>query len=185
MRTGLLVQLMQTNRGRVRGLAIVAAGLFFSTFALAATLGLRFNASPSLPLGLYIISDDREASLVEFCPQEPYASFAAVRGYRDRGSCPDGASPFMKHIVAEPGDTVEVSPRGIAVNGREISNTEPRDRDSAGRPLAPWPFGKYQVSSDTVWVASSYHPRSFDSRYFGPIPAATIRNRIRPLLTAW
>ena len=78
MRTGLLVQLKHVDRKRVRGLAFVGAGLFCSTFALAAMLGLRFNASPSLPLGLYIVSDDREASLIEFCPQEPYASFAAV-----------------------------------------------------------------------------------------------------------
>jgi type IV secretory pathway protease TraF len=34
-----------------------------------------------------------------------------------------------------------------------------------------------------VWVASSYNGRSFDSRYFGPVDAVTIRNHVRPLLT--
>ena len=34
----------------------------------------------------------------------------------------------------------------------------------------------------TVWVVSDYHPRSFDSRYFGPISKALIRHYLRPLL---
>jgi type IV secretory pathway protease TraF len=38
------------------------------------------------------------------------------------------------------------------------------------------------VSPGTIWVASTYHPRSFDSRYFGPIAVADIRARLAPLL---
>lgn len=185
MRTGLLDRLKYADRKRARGICFIASALLLSSFLLAGITGLRFNASPSLPVGLYIVSADPDASLVEFCPAEPYASLAASRGYRSGGTCPDGASPFMKQIVAKPGDKVDFSPDGIAVNGRLIANTQPRDRDSAGRPLEVWPFGSYRVAPGTSWVASSYHPRSFDSRYFGPIPTASIRNHVRPLLTAW
>ena len=38
-------------------------------------------------------------------------SFAAIRGYRDAGNCPDGATPLMKPVVARSGDIVDVSPR--------------------------------------------------------------------------
>jgi conjugative transfer signal peptidase TraF len=185
MWTGLLDRLKYTDGKRAKGIGFAVGGLFFSSFVLAGIVNLRFNASPSLPVGLYIVSADPDARLVEFCPAEPYASLATSRGYRTGGTCPDGASPFMKQIVAKPGDTVDFSPDGIAVNGRLIVNTQPRDRDSAGRPLEVWPFGSYRVAPGTLWVASAYHPRSFDSRYFGPIPTASIRNHVRPLLTAW
>jgi type IV secretory pathway protease TraF len=35
----------------------------------------------------------------------------------------------------------------------------------------------------TVWVISSFNSRSFDSRYFGPIPASSIRSRLQALIT--
>jgi conjugative transfer signal peptidase TraF len=89
----------------------------------------------------------------------------------------------MKPVVAIAGDTVEYSEFGIAVNGNLLRNSAPRSRDSKGRPLVHFPFGTYRVAADMVWVVSSYHPLSFDSRYFGPILAAAIRERLRPLLT--
>ena len=39
------------------------------------------------------------------------------------------------------------------------------------------------VTPGTVWVASSYHSRSFDSRYFGPVYTTAIRHRLKALLT--
>jgi conjugative transfer signal peptidase TraF len=145
--------------------------------------GIRVNASSSLPIGLYIKTSARKANLVEFCPPEPFASFSKGRGYRPGGSCPDAAAPLMKPVVAAEGDTVEVSARGVAVNGRLLPNSAPRTADSQNRPLRHWPFGKYRVAAGTVWVVSSFNQRSFDSRYFGPIPRVCIRSRLRPLLT--
>jgi conjugative transfer signal peptidase TraF len=166
-------------------LALIAFGVLIGTFQLCGLAGIRLNASPSLPVGLYMTSTRPEANLVEFCPAEPFASFAIARGYRDAGACRDGAAPLMKPVIARTGDLVEISANGIAVNGRLVPNTAPRTADSQGRPLTPWPFGRYTVAPDTVWVASSYHARSFDSRYFGPIPTSSIREHVRPLLTAW
>ncbi len=144
---------------------------------------MRINISPSLPVGLYVTTSDTSSRLVEFCPPEPYARFAIVRGYREAGNCPDGAAPLLKPVIAEPGDVVEVSQRGLIVNGRVIPNTAAVPTDTKGRPLNSWPLGRYQVGAGTLWVASSYHPRSFDSRYFGPIAQTTIRDHLRPLMT--
>ncbi len=88
----------------------------------------------------------------------------------------------MKPVVARSGDVVSVSKRGVAVNGRAIPNSAPLLKDTANRPLTPWRFGAYTVQPGTVWVVSSYHSRSFDSRYFGPISETRIRGRLRPLL---
>ena len=168
---------------KIRGAALVAAGAVVATFQLCGSLGLRINTSPSLPMGLYITTAEAGANMVEFCPAEPFATFAIVRGYRDPGTCRDGAAPLLKPIVAKSGDVVELSARGISVNGALLSNTAPLSKDTKGRPLEAWPFGRYVVASETVWVASSYHPRSFDSRYFGPISTTAIRNRVKAFLT--
>jgi len=164
--------------------------LAFGAGTLALTLvaswaGLRLNDSPSMPTGLYVrTSSESRSSLIVFCPAEPFARLSVERGYRSRGTCGDGAEPLAKPIVARPGDVVELSATGIAVNGRLLPNTPPLATDTAGQPLPHWPFGRYVVAPGTVWVASTYSPRSFDSRYFGPVEARQVREHVRPLLTA-
>ena len=183
MTAGRLDRLRNTCFAPIRRLSLIAIGVSVGTFQLFGFLGLRINTSPSLPMGLYVTTADSDANLVEFCPAEPFAALAIVRGYRDSGICPDGAAPLLKPVVARPGDVVELSTRGISVNGALLSNTAPLSKDTKARPLKAWPFGRYVVASGTVWVASSYHPRSFDSRYFGPISTSAIRERLKEFLT--
>jgi conjugative transfer signal peptidase TraF len=180
---GLFDGVQKVNRRSIRRGAGIAAVAFTAPFFIAGTMGIRINASTSLPLGLYTETPDFRAPLIEFCPQEPYGSFAAGRGYRSLGNCPDGAAPLMKPVVAKAGDVVDVSSLGITVNGVLLPNTAPKDQDSKGRPMQPWPFGQYRVPSGFVWVASSYNPWSLDSRYFGPLPVGIIRSHLKPLLT--
>jgi conjugative transfer signal peptidase TraF len=148
---------------------------------LPGLLGVRVNTTNSLPKGLYLITQDENAPLVEFCPEGIFSTLSVVRGYRPGGLCPDGAAPLLKPVIAGAGDTVELSEEGIRVNGRLLPNTAPQRVDTAGRPLTAWPSGVYPVTSATVWVASTYHANSFDSRYFGPIPIGQIQHRLRPL----
>ena len=176
------------NHGRsvsLKKVVLLAAGTAVGVFQLCGWLGLRFNPSPSLPLGIYITTDRPDVTLVEFCPAQPFARLAAERGYREKGTCPDGAAPLLKPVAAKPGDIVDLSPRGIAVNGKLLPNTAPLRRDTKGRPLVPWNFGRRMVEPGTIWAASTYNRRSYDSRYFGPVNVASIRAQVRPLLTLW
>jgi conjugative transfer signal peptidase TraF len=168
---------------RLKAPAVALAVTSLAAFGLCAWGGIRFNSTGSLPIGLYRVSTAADANLAEFCPPEPLSRLSVVRQYRNRGNCPDGDNPLMKPIVAIPSDVVILSESGLKVNGKLLWNTAPRSRDSKGRPLPHYPFGTYRVSSGTVWVASSYHPLSFDSRYFGPIPTSIIRHRLKPFLT--
>jgi conjugative transfer signal peptidase TraF len=183
MKAGLLARLRTTDRRRARKVGLLALGTLGCMLMVPAIVGVRLNDSPSLPVGLYVVTSDRSADLVEFCPTEPYASLAAERGYRSEGSCPDGGAPLMKPIAAQPGDTVEISSHGFAVNGNALPNTAPLNVDTEGRTLQHWPFGKYRVKTGTVWVISSYNRRSFDSRYFGPIAEKQIRHHLRLFIT--
>jgi type IV secretory pathway protease TraF len=87
----------------------------------------------------------------------------------------------MKPVVARAGDRVELTDHGITVNGRFLPNTAPRVNDSTRRPMVHWRFGMFSVAPDALWVVSTYNPRSFDSRYFGPVLASSARDHLRPL----
>lgn len=169
--------------GRILFIGLPALLGAFALFGLA---GLRINSSASLPAGLYIASPD--GPFVEFCPDDH--GLSAQRNYRQtplmtlwaKGVCPDGAAPLLKPVIGNAGDEIVLSPAGITVNGKLRPHTAPLEQDSAGRPLTHWPFGRYIGAPGTLWVGSSDNPRSYDSRYLGPIQQGAIRARLRTLL---
>ena len=168
------------NRKVLRVLLLTLAATL-SVASLPGLVGLRINTTKSIPEGFYIIAKDGNAPFVEFCPDGVSSRLSVQRGYRPAGVCPDGAAPLIKPVIARSWDTVLISAGGIRVNGRLLPNTTPKYIDSLGRPLPVWPCGTYAVAPDSIWVASSYHPNSFDSRYFGPISTRSIRHWLRPL----
>lgn len=170
---------LATARKLIAAGALILIGTL-QTFDLA---GLRINTSPSLPVGLYMTTSDPTANLIEFCPGSPFGALALQRGYRSAGSCKDGGAPLLKPVIATAGDLVDVSAMGLAVNGRAVPNTAPMTVDIKHRSLPAWPSGRYVVPSTEVWVASSFNPRSFDSRYFGPVSVTAIHEHLRPLMT--
>src|ERR1700691_4997889 len=168
MMPGLLDRVRNSRFAAVRRIGSVVVIVSVGTFQICGLLGIRINTSPSLPVGLYLVTTEGNANLIEFCPAEPFAALSLVRGYRSPGVCQDGGAPLLKPIIAKCGDLVELSARGICVNGRLLANTAPLVKDTKGRPLKSCPWGRFEVAPGTVWVASSYDSRSFDRRYFGP-----------------
>ena len=81
--------------GSLKKIVLIAAGTAVAAFQFCGWLGLRFNPSPSLPLGIYTTTDRPDANLVEFCPAQPFARIATERGYRSQGACPDGGAPLL------------------------------------------------------------------------------------------
>ena len=148
--------------------------------------GLRVNLSGSMPVGLYRITSGPPAkgAMLLACLPESVAVFARTRGYVPSGRCPGAAAPIGKAVLATAGDSVQVTDTGLVVNGRLLPNTRPLAVDGAGRPIPRLPNGTYVVAGDEVWLYSPYSKRSFDSRYFGPLPLACVLNRVLPLWTA-
>jgi conjugative transfer signal peptidase TraF len=87
----------------------------------------------------------------------------------------------VKPVAAIAGDLVTITAAGFAVNGKPMADTAQLGEDSAGRPLQPIPAGTYRVPAGAVWLLSGHDPRSFDSRYFGAVPAANIQGIARPV----
>lgn len=181
---GLWDRFRSTDIKKAKRIGVSACALLVGTFLLGGMAGIRINASPSLPIGLYATTADPKAELVEFCPPEPYASLAIRRGYRTKGVCRDGATPLLKPIAAREGDWVEVSLAGVRVNGRLLPNSVPRPTDTSGRPMPTAEYPAHRVGPGMIWVVSTYNARSFDSRYFGPISDQTITAKLRPFIVA-
>ena len=55
--------------------------------------------------------------------------------------------------------------------------------DRGGRELAPYRRGPRRLEAGEIWLHSPYEVRSWDSRYFGPVPISNIKYHVAPLLT--
>jgi conjugative transfer signal peptidase TraF len=172
---------------RRRTLAVVAAqASVLGGLAAAGASGVRWNGSASMPQGLWILapadSAIRRGEIVAACPPDTTAvRQAALRGYIPAGRCPDDLEPLLKTAAAVAGDMVMVTRSGVTVNGVPVDDTTPLDHDGAGRLLRPFPAGAHSVPSGQIWLLSSHQPLGFDSRYFGPVPAANVRGVARPV----
>ncbi len=172
----------------VRGLRfwpLGLAGLGSLVGANAHHSGLRFNWTASAPIGFYRERPLKVArgELALVCLPPAVEDLGRHRGYLPAGDCPGGSSPALKQIVGLPGDTVALGEAFLAVNGRVLLETPVQRSDSSGRPLAHAPFGSHVLPPDRVWVTGLNPVRSWDSRYFGPIPIDSLVGTARPLLT--
>ena len=185
--TGLFSSILHLPRISLAALAV--AGSAFGVMFAGVNLGLVFNYTHSAPFGLYMeIATPTEARrepppYIFFCPDVRWPSMNNEPNYRSpMRTCPDGFSPLIKPVIAWPGDTVQTSPQGITVNGVLLAHTVSLNHDSQGRIVHPFAYGTYRVQPGQLWAVSSFSPRSFDSRYFGPVPLRSVHLWIRPLL---
>ena len=148
---------------------------------VAWTSGLVVNLTPSLPLGLYLRVDRKTVEvgdLVAVCPPEEAAAVPRKAGLLIKGSCASGTLPLLKRVAVEGGGLVEVRPTGIYLDGSWIQSPAP----DVG--LTRWPIGRHRLVRDHLWLSAD-HPRSWDSRFFGPIHRNRVLGIYRPLWTWW
>jgi len=128
-----------------------------------------WNASPSVPVGLYWIANQPVArgqlALIKL-PSE-IAMFANVRGYLP------ASVDLLKPIAAVGGDRVCRIASVVTVNGRTIAFASVVD--SAGRRLPRWQ-GCSVLRDGQFFVLAARHG-SFDGRYFGVLTVNNIVGR--------
>jgi conjugative transfer signal peptidase TraF len=128
------------------------------------------NTSPSLPLGLYraVPGPPRRGAIVVVCLPAPLGTFARTRGYLGRGPCPGDVERFGKIVAGVAGDHVYVDSNGVTINGALVPHSRALGRDTHGR-LLPHAWGSKTIQPGELFLLATRHPRSFDSRYFGPV----------------
>jgi conjugative transfer signal peptidase TraF len=138
---------------------------------------LIWNASASVPIGLYAIHPARGLHVTELVvvrPPGPLAHFLDERRY-----LPNGV-PMLKRILALPGQTFCRTDRTITVDG--IAMGDALDRDSRVRPLPVWQ-GCRRIPHGEVFLMNWQSEDSLDGRYFGPLPITAIVGRADPFWT--
>ena len=140
-------------------------------------LRLVWNASASVPIGLYDLDPPRHLAvgdLVAVMPDKPLADFMVERGYIGRGV------PLLKRVLGLPGQRVCRSGATITVDNVEMGAALERDR--MGRDLPVWQ-GCRIIRDGELFLMNWEIRDSLDGRYFGPVPASSVIGRALPLWT--
>ena len=157
-------------------LGLLALCALTTALTCIAASRLIWNRTPSLPLGVYLRSPDARAG---------YGDLVALRVppnvrqlVHERHYLP-GGSLLIKPVAAVAGDEVCVRRGLLTINGTPFGRI--LTRDSAGRELPT--FAGCGVLPDGQVFLASHHPRSFDSRSFGPVDVHALQGTVTPLWT--
>ena len=169
--------------GATRGpLGFLAA--FTVILAVLVAVGEAFgllisNTDIAAPFGIYrVVSREvKRDETVAACLPLDIALQGLTRGYLRTGECVGNAEPVGKIAGALPGDVVDIERDRIAVSTRRIPHSAVASHDSAGRPLHRASWGKHKVAGREVWFLGLNDRRRWDSRYFGPVPLASVRSK--------
>ncbi|RWJ45212.1 MAG: conjugative transfer signal peptidase TraF [Mesorhizobium sp.] len=162
----------------------VAAASLIMLAGIAWFGGFRLNLTRSYPPGLWRIEPlerpPAAGDLVFICPPDtPVFRMAREHFYLGRGLCPGWFSPLIKTVVATGGQSIAIGAE-VSIDGKPLASSDLQPSDAAGRALAPFAGG--QVPGGFLFLHSDF-AGSYDSRYFGPIPASGLLGRAHPLLT--
>jgi conjugative transfer signal peptidase TraF len=165
--------------GRVMTLltALLAATAVLSSIAGRPVPRFLWNASESVPIGLYRLQPTDQlfvTELVAIEPPEPFATFLSDGRFLPRGIL------MLKRVLALPGQIVCREEFRITVDKTEMGVA--RKHDSRGRPLPVWQ-GCHVIADGEVFLMNWQSADSLDGRYFGPIPTSAVIGRAVPMWT--
>jgi conjugative transfer signal peptidase TraF len=166
-----------TSRLMMLRTTFAVAAALVSTIALEPLPLYIWNASASVPIGLYSLRSAKRFHVTELVavePPEPLATFLDLNGY-----LPVGVR-MLKRILALPGQTVCRMDLTISVDN--IAVGEAKDRDGQGRPLPRWQ-GCRVVGDGELFLMNWQSDDSLDGRYFGFLPASAVIGRALPVWT--
>jgi conjugative transfer signal peptidase TraF len=156
--------------------SLVAIACLVSTIG-GATPRYVWNASSSVPVGLYQIEPAGKLTITQLVavqPPDPLAAFLDLNGYLPSGL------PMLKRVVALPGQIVCRIGLIITVDNFEIGQAH--ERDGQNRPLPVWQ-GCRVIGEDEIFIMNWQSADSLDSRYFGPLSASAVIGRALPVWT--
>lgn len=156
---------------------LVAAALIAAPLVTRPAPRLVWNASASVPIGLYLAMPADRLALGDLVAAAPPAALAPLLS--ERGYLPLGV-PLLKRVQGLPGARVCRIGLVITVDGVPLGTA--RDRDRAGHDLPIWQ-GCRMLAEGEVFLMNRDVPDSLDGRYFGPLPASSIIARLVPIWT--
>ena len=170
---------LRLSGGRLATFHVAALGALLVVASTADTWPLRvvYNASASVPLGWYRVSDSDEPKVGDVVVARP--PLRAERLLVERGYIGSGV-PLLKVVMAQEGARVCREDGAITIDAAPVGTA--RDRDGLGRPLPRW-RGCRVLGAGEVFLFNRDAPGSFDGRYFGPVSVTSIIGKATPLWT--
>lgn len=171
--------MIHANRCRVALLLVMIVGIGLVALASQpwATAKLIYNASSSAPLGWYLVKATTDIHRGEFAVVRlpaPIAALADERKYLPK------AVPLLKSVAAVAGDQVCEQQGLVRVNDAVVARS--LRRDGAGRELVAW-TGCRLLHTGDLFLLGTTNSASFDSRYYGPLSAASVIGKAMPVWT--
>jgi conjugative transfer signal peptidase TraF len=160
--------------------ALIVAIIVVSTLVTAyfpPTPRLVWNASPSVPVGLYVIRPAKEyhrGDLIAADLPSWLAKTFAQRGYLPRGV------PLLKFVAATMRQRVCRFGKRITIDGKTVGFA--RELDSNGRPLKTW-RGCHTLDEGEVFLMNFNVSDSLDGRYFETFKTSFIAGHAVPVWT--
>lgn len=165
------------KRQTVLVISVIAVSAIAITAMVAMPRRIIWNASASVPIGLYLVQDAnqlRVGDLLVATPPPEIEEFLANGRYVPAGV------PLIKHVSALPGQTICRIGNTITVDLRVVGKA--RKRDSKDRLLPTWQ-GCLPLASQQIFLMNTAVPDSLDGRYFGPFERSNIVGRAVPIWT--
>ena len=156
---------------------LVSCGAIASTFLSDHEPALVWNASASVPIGLYAVRPIGTLSVTDLVvarPPEPLARWLDERRYLPKGA------PLIKRVAGLSGQ--KICRDGLAVSVDGIVMAQALTRDHAERPLPVWK-GCFTLLFGEIFLLNWDEPASLDGRYFGAFPIEGVVGRATPLWT--
>lgn len=100
----------------------------------------------------------------------------------------DPEKDFIKRVIGEPGDTIEIRHKQIYVNGTKIDDPWGSFLDGPGEASRLTPrdnYGPVTVPPDNVFVMGDNRDRSYDSRFWNFVPIDDIRGKAFLIYWSW
>jgi conjugative transfer signal peptidase TraF len=163
------------RRLRTAALGALGASALALTLAFPPAPRLVWNASSSVPIGLYRVAPGTPVAagdmVVVRLPAAARA-LAARRGYLP------ASVPAVKRIAAGTGARICARGAAIWIDGMRVAARLAADR--RGRSL-PWWHGCRRLAPGEIFLLVKNSPDSFDGRYFGPSQRGDVIGRARLL----
>lgn len=172
----IIIKLTQKQKGLILSILIV---LFTNIFIFRAYLPQIFiiNTSYSLPVGIYLISNDKnytKGDIVVIDPPTEIKNFMVNRGYLKNNNY------LLKKIYGMQGDIYTTKDNLSYINDKYIGTIY--KVDSSNRPL-PQFTGKHIIPAGYFLPIADNRPNSYDGRYFGLLNTNVIKFKVYPLIT--